>query len=175
MADVAMMFSREEDARRVMAVLPKRFEKYGLTMHPDKSRLVEFRRPDRRPPDEGGGRPGSFDLLGFTHFWAKSRKGNWVVKQKTAKDRLSRALARINKWYQRCRHYPIQEQCEMLRKKLKGHLDYYGITGNSIASARTGWRLGRAVKAELRSNRLGLLARLLYQFARARSISTMAA
>ncbi len=125
--DVAMMFSCEEDARRVMAVLPKRFDKYGLTLHPDKTRLVEFRRPDRRPPDEGGGRPGSFDLLGFTHFWAKSRKGNWVVKQKTAKDRLSRALARINKWCQRCRHDPIQEQCEMLRKKLKGHFDYYGI------------------------------------------------
>ena len=131
--DVAMMFSCEEDARRVMAVLPKRFEKYGLTLHPDKTRLVEFRRPDRRPPDEGDGRPGSFELLGFTHFWAKSRKGNWVVKQKTAKDRLSRALARINKWCQRCRHDPIQEQREMLNKKLKGHFDYYGITGNSKA------------------------------------------
>ena len=91
--DVAMMFSCEEDARRVMAVLPERFEKYGLTLHPDKTRLVEFRRPDRRPPDEGDGRPGSFELLGFTHFWAKSRKGNWVVKQKTAKDRLSRGVS----------------------------------------------------------------------------------
>lgn len=136
--DAVMVFSREEDARRVMAVLPKRFEKYGLTLHPEKTKLVEFCRPDRRPPQDGGsgGRPGSFDLLGFTHFWAKSRKGNWVVKQKTAKSRLSAALVRISKWCQRCRHYSIQEQWRILSQKLRGHYGYFGITGNSIAIGR---------------------------------------
>src|SRR5438552_3343723 len=91
--DAVLGFSREEDARRVLAVLPKRFGKYGLSLHPDKTRLIDFRSP------RGGGPSGpseaprrrTFDLLGFTHYWAKSRRGYWVIKQKTAADRLSRA------------------------------------------------------------------------------------
>ncbi len=94
--DVVIIFGNEPDARRVFDVLPKRFAKYGLTLHPEKTRLVDFRRPDRRAlpsPDNGDvrSRPGTFDLLGFTHYWAKSRKGYWVVKQKTAAARLRRA------------------------------------------------------------------------------------
>ena len=101
--DVVIIFGNEQDARRVFDVLPKRFAKYGLTLHPEKTRLVDFRRPDRRAlpsPDNGDvrSRPGTFDLLGFTHYWAKSRKGYWVVKQKTAADRLRRALKRIADW-----------------------------------------------------------------------------
>ena len=71
-----------------MDVLPKRFGKYGLTVHPDKTRLVPFRRPPHKPPTGGDvAGPDSFDLLGFTHFWARSRKGNWVVKRKTSSSR----------------------------------------------------------------------------------------
>ncbi|PZS11547.1 MAG: group II intron reverse transcriptase/maturase, partial [Solirubrobacterales bacterium] len=87
--DAVVVFEREEDARRVMDVLPKRLGKYGLTLHPEKTRLIDFRRPDRRGPLSSNGgnddqpRPGTFDLLGFTHYWARSRKGGWVVKQKT--------------------------------------------------------------------------------------------
>jgi hypothetical protein len=82
--DFVMGFSHEEDARRVLAVLPKRFAKYGLTIHPDKTRLVPFERPDRGPQPPDAKRrepPGTFDLLGFTHFWSRSRRGDWVVKQ----------------------------------------------------------------------------------------------
>ena len=82
--DFVMGFSHEGDARRVLAVLPKRFAKYGLTIHPDKTRLVPFERPDRGPQPPDAKRrepPGTFDLLGFTHFWSRSRRGNWVVKQ----------------------------------------------------------------------------------------------
>jgi len=77
--DFVMGFSHEEDARRVLAVLPKRFAKYGLTIHPDKTRLVPFERPDHGPTPVGAKRrepPGTFDLLGFTHFWSRSRRGN---------------------------------------------------------------------------------------------------
>src|ERR1019366_3855026 len=77
--DFVMGFACEEDARRVLAVLPKRFAKYGLTIHPEKTRLVPFERPDRaptRPDEERGEPPGAFDLLGFTHFWSRSRQGN---------------------------------------------------------------------------------------------------
>lgn len=76
--DLVFVFSQKEDAERVLDVLPKRFGKYGLTLHPDKTRLVPFQRPDRDDGDDNG--PGSFDLLGFTHHWGLSRKGNWVVR-----------------------------------------------------------------------------------------------
>jgi RNA-directed DNA polymerase len=77
--DAVLAFACEEDARRVLDVLPKRFGKYGLTLHPQKTRLIEFRRPDRRPPKGGAGQSRTFDLLGFTHYWDLSRKGKWVV------------------------------------------------------------------------------------------------
>jgi group II intron reverse transcriptase/maturase len=92
--DAVLVFQREDDARRVLAVLPKRFAKYGLKLHPEKTRLVPFLRPPLSGPSSKG--PGSFDFLGFTHYWARSRKGTNVVKQKTAKKRLQRALGRIS-------------------------------------------------------------------------------
>ena len=89
--DFVMGFACEEDARRVLDVLPKRFGKYGLTIHPDKTRLVPFGRPIASPCRAGLGQagtpPGSFDFLGFTHYWSRSQKGNWVVKRKTAGSR----------------------------------------------------------------------------------------
>lgn len=136
--DVVVVFSREDDARRFMDVLPKRFAKYGLTLHPDKTRLVEFRRPPHRPPDHGGGKggAGTFDLLGFTHYWGRTLKGAWVVKRKTASDRFRRALRRVTEWCRSHRHRSVREQWKTLGKKLKGHYEYYGITGNSLALAR---------------------------------------
>jgi group II intron reverse transcriptase/maturase len=132
--DFVMVFSHEEDARRVMAVLPKRFGRYGLALHPDKTRLVEFRRPP--PGGRSGGSPGTFDLLGFTHYWGLSRRGKWVVKQKTASDRFRRALKRIAEWCRQHRHQPIGEQQRTLAQKLRGHFGYFGITGNSEAISR---------------------------------------
>jgi group II intron reverse transcriptase/maturase len=137
--DAVLLFEREEDARRVMTVLAKRFAKYGLTLHPEKTRLVEFRRPDRRPPPPGGGapgRPGTFDMLGFTHFWGKSRAGKWVVKRSTAKDRFKRALTRIAQWCKAHRHDNVSVQQQSLARKLRGHFGYYGIIGNFEALAR---------------------------------------
>lgn len=135
--DAALVFSMEQDARRVMDVLPKRFGKYGLTLHPDKTRLVEFRRPDRRPPDEGSaGRPGTFDLLGFTHHWGLSRKGKWVVKRRTARDRFSRSVKRIAAWCRLHRHDAVRDQWRALKQKVRGHFGYFGITGNYRALSR---------------------------------------
>src|SRR5882724_6144624 len=89
------------------------------------------RHPDRRPPRGGSSdRPRTFDLLGFTHYWGLSRKGKWVVKRKTARDRLSRALKRVAQWCRLHRHHPIEEQQQTLAQKLRGHFGYYGITGN---------------------------------------------
>jgi RNA-directed DNA polymerase len=137
--DFVIGFAREHDARRVLDVLPKRFGQYGLTLHPDKTRLVPFQRPPQQdPPSDSSerGRPGTFEFLGFTHFWGRSRRGFWVVKRKTAQGRLSRALTTIAQWCRRNRHQPIPVQHQMLSQKLRGHFAYYGITGNSFALSR---------------------------------------
>ncbi len=122
-----------------MDVLPKRFGRYGLTVHPDKTRLVPFRRPPQRAGQSGpppADRPGTFDLLGFTHYWSRSRKGDWVVKRRTAKSRFTRAVRTVAQWCRTNRHRPIPEQHQTRSQKLRGHCAYYGITGNSIALAR---------------------------------------
>lgn len=133
--DFVVAFAREADARAVMEVLPKRFGKYGLTLHPDKTRLTRFVRP-RRDRADGDDGPGSFDLLGFTHYWDLSKKGNWVIKRKTMSSRLTRSLHRVRTWCRTNRHLPIAEQCKALGHKLRGHFGYYGITGNLKALAR---------------------------------------
>ena len=136
--DAVIGFTDERDARRVMDVLPKRFEKYGLSLHPSKTRMVPFQRPSLQSKGKGGSSsgslgPGRFEWLGFTHYWGGSRKGNWVVKRKTASSRLSRALQRVNEWCRRNRHRPLIEQQNALSQKLLGHFSYYGITGNATA------------------------------------------
>jgi RNA-directed DNA polymerase len=133
--DFVILFSQEEDARRVLEVLPKRFGKYGLTLHPEKTRLVEFRRPGHRPWGGDGGEPGSFDLLGFNHHWARSRANKWVVKQTTSKSRFSRAMKTVAEWCRRNRHRPLREQWQHLQWKVRGHYGYYGIHGNFRALA----------------------------------------
>jgi RNA-directed DNA polymerase len=134
--DFVMGSSHEADARRVLAVLPKRFAKSGLTIHPEKARLVPFERPDRGPATSGPGRrtpPGTFDLLGFTHLWSRSLRGNWVVKRQTARSRLSRGLSSLSQGCRQNRHPPVATQHRTLCQKLVGHFAYYGITGNSVA------------------------------------------
>jgi RNA-directed DNA polymerase len=131
--DFVMVFETEADARRVWTVLEKRFSKYGLRLHPEKTRLVPFKRPTQGSAGSPGG---SFDLLGFTHFWGRSRRGNWVMKWKTAKARLSRAVQRLSEWCRSNRHLPIGEQHKQLARKLRGHDAYYGVTHNYRALMR---------------------------------------
>jgi RNA-directed DNA polymerase len=137
--DLVIGFSCEEDARRVMEVLPKRFEKYGLTLHPEKTRLVPFERPSDRPERPGPQErtpAGTFDLLGFTHYWGRSRNGHWVVKRKTSKGRISRGLKALAQWLRKERHRELADQHRTLSQKLRGHFAYYGITGNADALKR---------------------------------------
>lgn len=152
--DLVVLFESKHDAERFLAVLPKRLGRFGLTLHPDKTRMVPFQRPDCGDDDADG--PGTFDLLGFTHFWAVSRKGNWVVKQWTAKDRLSRALHRLREWCRWHRHDSLVSQHLTLTKKLRGHYAYYGITSNfdRIAGffymAKRIWRTALARRSQQR-------------------------
>ena len=140
--DVVMVFSAEDDAKRVMEVLPKRLGKFGLELHPEKTRLIRFKPVPRKGAGKGS-RPESFDFLGFTHFWGKSRKGRWVVKSKTARKRFTRALRGINEWCNRCRHVVLKDQHRILSLKLRGHYQYYGIAGNANALYRFRWEVRR--------------------------------
>ena len=131
--DFVLGFTGEVDARRVLDVLPQRFAKQGLTIHPDQTRLLRF-----RPGPVGrnvGDLPqsGAFDVLGFTHYWDRSRKGRWVVKRKTATHRFTRAIEKISAWCQFNRHQPLSDQHATLSSKVRGHCQYYGLTGNSHA------------------------------------------
>jgi group II intron reverse transcriptase/maturase len=123
--DFVVVFSKAHDAQRVYEVLPKRFARFGLEIHPGKSRLLDFSRPGT-----GGDKPGTFSFLGFTHHWGKSRKGNWVVRRKTSGKKLVASIRRIYQWCKLNRHMPVSKQRDKLSRKLKGHYGYYGITGN---------------------------------------------
>jgi RNA-directed DNA polymerase len=158
--DFVMVFETRADACRVLDVLPKRFGKYGLRLHPEKTRLVRFTKPrgGPKPPGSDQDHPGSFELLGFRHFWGRSRKGKWVVKRKTASSRFSRTMHRISSWCRVNRHWPIADQHRALSAKLRGHDAYYGITGNyrmlsllryQVARAWCKWLSRRSRKAML--------------------------
>ena len=123
--DAVLLFESREDLDRVMDVLPKRLAKYGLRMNEEKTRVWRFFPPVR----EDGTASETFNFLGFTHYWGKSRKGNWVVKRKTQKERLTRAGMAIGVWCKRHRHDPVGEQQRELNSKLRGHYGYYGIYG----------------------------------------------
>ncbi len=133
--DFVMAFAHGSDARRVLEVLPRRFSKYGLTIHPGKTRLVRFVRPPSWATGDGPPefQPGTFDFLGFTHYWGRSRAAYWVIKRQTAASRARRAVQAVSAWCQRNRHRPIPEQHQALSQKLRGHYAYYGLTGNARA------------------------------------------
>ena len=126
--DFVIGFEKETDARRVMKVLPKRFARFGLSIHPKKTRLIQFRKPGGERSSAKGN--GTFDFLGFTHFWARSHRGYWVVRRKTRKDRVKRFLKSLWHWVRHNRHLSLKEQQKMLSIKLRGHYQYYGISGN---------------------------------------------
>jgi group II intron reverse transcriptase/maturase len=124
--DFVAGFSVKGEAERVFKVLPKRFERYGLSIHPEKSRMVQFSRPYWK---RGKG-PGSFAFLGFTHYWAKTLQGGWTIKRKTQGKRLSRFMSGIGQWCKGNMHKPLAEQHRKLSSKLRGHYQYYGVRGN---------------------------------------------
>lgn len=126
--DMVLVFAEERDARRVAEVLPKRFGRFGLRLHPEKTKLLRFQRPRGKVRAPRG--PGAFEFLGFTHYWGQSRRGNWVVKRNTAARRQSRALKEIRLWCRRHRHQKLRWQQQKLTQKLRGHYAYYGISGN---------------------------------------------
>jgi len=137
--DFVLGFENESDAKRVLAVLAKRLGKYGLSIHPEKTRLLPFKRP---PSSEKKDRDnGTFDFLGFTHYWCRSRRGFWVIKRRTSRKRLKCALQRANQWCKEHRHLPVDVQHQTLCRKLKGYYQYYGLRGNYECLSRVFWEV----------------------------------
>jgi len=121
-------------------VIGKRFERFGLKINTEKTRLVRFGRPLTAKEGQGE-KPQTFDFLGFTHYWGKSRKGYWVVQKKTASTRFRRTLKAIKEWGMRNRHLPMKEQQRKLNAKLRGHDAYYGVTGNHRMLEKLRWEV----------------------------------
>jgi group II intron reverse transcriptase/maturase len=153
--DFVIVFDLEADARRVWAVLPKRFAKFGLTLHEEKSRLVSFGKPG------GKTRPETFDFLGFTHYWGKAKGRWWVVIRKTARSRLRRAIAGIAKYCEENRHVPVKEQHRVLCLKIRGHMNYFGIAYNQRSLNRLLYHAKRTWRAWL--NRRSQKAKMTWE------------
>jgi RNA-directed DNA polymerase len=134
--DLIVTFELKEDADRFMQVLPKRFEKFGLKLHPDKTKLIEFGRLAWARGLKSGSRPSTFNFLGLTHYCGASRKGKFMVKVKTMGKRLTRGLKRVALWCKRNRHQPVRKQRDQLRLILLGHYAYYGRRSNFPALAK---------------------------------------
>jgi len=124
--DLVIGCERREDAERVMAVLPKRMGRFGLTLHPDKTRLLHF----GRPRGKRGKGPATFDFLGFTHYWRRTRNGRWLMWCKTMRTRLRRAIQSATEYCRSHRHDAVKVQHAALRRRIQGHFNYFGVNGN---------------------------------------------
>jgi len=135
----------EEDARRIMKVLPQRFAKFGLEINASKSKLVDFTRP-RANSGRGsnGRRPGTFSFLGFVCYWGKTFRGWYTIKLKTEGKRITRACSSLWKWCRDHRHYSLKEQYQVLCSKLRGHYQYYGVRCNGPCMDKVQYEAKRA-------------------------------
>jgi len=126
--DFVLGFQRKDDAERVKELMAQRLAEFNLTLHPDKTRLLPFGRPHRSQTKGKG--PGTFDFLGFTLYWRRTRKGGWRLGMKTRKARLKRALKAIGDFCRCQRHKSLKEQHASLSRRLRGHYNYFGVNGN---------------------------------------------
>jgi len=129
--DFVMGFQNRLDAEQVHKALAERMAHFGLTLHPEKTRLLPFRRP---PDGQSGGKgPSTFDFLGFTLYWRQSRSGRWHVVCRTRGARLRRAIRSVAEWCRDHRHLSVEEQHQSLTRRIRGHFNYYGVNGNSAS------------------------------------------
>jgi RNA-directed DNA polymerase len=157
--DFVIGFERREDAEQVMRELGERMAQYGLKLHPEKTRIVPFARPS--PSQTGGKGTGTFNFLGFTVYWRRTRRGRWVLGLKTRMERLHRAMQAVRDFCRRHRHEPIGEQHAGLCRRLRGHYNYFGVNGNIDALNKLAWETTWTWHKWL--NRRGAQARLTWE------------
>jgi group II intron reverse transcriptase/maturase len=165
--DLVITFENQDDAKRVMEVLGKRMGRFGLTLHPDKTRLLPFRRP---PSGQSSGKgPATFDFLGFTLYYARAKTGRWGMWCKTRSARLRRTVKSIADWCRDNRNQAVKAQHEALCRRIQGHYNYFGVSGNfrclllvneAVRRAWFKWLRRRSQRTRLTWERfLGLLKR----------------
>jgi hypothetical protein len=137
--DFLIIAQRRDDLERIMKALPKRLDRFGLSLHATKTRCVPFHQPPFRWRREKAATmpevvdPGTFDFLGFTHYWGGTRSGGWALKRKTARDRFARFVRNLNVWCKVNRCIPLRDQHRIISSKLRGFGACYGLRGNSRA------------------------------------------
>jgi len=142
--DAVALFEREDDAHRFMRVVPKRLGKFGLRLNLDKTHLLAFGKGQAWRLLKGRQRPATFDYLGFTHYWGRSRTGKVRLKRKTSKKRLRRSLVAINHWLRRERNaHKLPDLWQAIGRKMRGHFNYFGVTDNSRALEQFGFEVRR--------------------------------
>ena len=146
--DFVIGFERREDAQRVAEVLGKRMERFGLRLHPEKTRLIAFERPEAG--QRSGKGPGTFEFLGFTMYWRRTRRGRWQMWCKTRSKALRRFNRAVAEWCRRHRHLPVQDQHAALKRRLVGHFNYFGVNGNTRSLARVVYATVRVWRKWLR-------------------------
>lgn len=156
--DFVIAFETKDDAERVMGALHRRMEKYGLTLHPEKTRLLPFSPPSG---DDDGKGSATFDLLGFTLYWRRLRRGGWAMWCRTRRARISRAIKAAADWCRRHRHLPVKEQHAALVRRVQGHINYFGVNGNVESLARVIYGVRRAWRKWL--NRRSQRARVSWE------------
>jgi RNA-directed DNA polymerase len=142
--DFVVGFEQRTDAERFLTALRDRFAQFGLALHPDKTRLIEFGRfAAERRGARGAGSPETFNFLGFTHSCGKTRNGRFTVLRRTMRKRLQSKLKAVATTLRRRLHEPIPVIGAYLGAVVRGHCRYYGVPGNSRALQAFRWAIGR--------------------------------
>ncbi|MBW8856514.1 MAG: group II intron reverse transcriptase/maturase, partial [Bradyrhizobium sp.] len=130
--DIVVGFEHETDARRFLEAMRERFEEFALSLHPDKTRLIEFGRHAAADRERRGlGKPETFDFLGFTFICGRSRAGKFLVRRKTRRDRMRAKLQAIKQELRQRMHQPIPDQGRWLRQVVNGYFNYHAVPTNS--------------------------------------------
>ena len=149
--DFVVGFEHRQDAERFLAALRERFPRFGLELHPDKTRRFEFGRfADRNRRDRGDGKPETFNFLGFTHSCAKTRTGRFTVLRQTMRSRWQAKLKAVKLELRRRLHCPVPEQGIYLSQVVRGHFQYYGVPMNGPALSAFRNAVGRMWRRVLR-------------------------
>ena len=142
--DAVCLMQKQADAERTREALKERFARYELELHPEKTRVLSFGRYERENAERTGRKPNTFDFLGFTHYCGLSRRGKFMVNRLTSRKRFAKRCREMNAWLRGIRNrLPAKVWWTTLRQKLRGHYEYYGISGNM-------WSLNRYHEAVVR-------------------------
>jgi group II intron reverse transcriptase/maturase len=145
--DFVCLVQYQDDAQHILKALRDRFTQFDLVLHPEKTRVISFGRYERQNAQRQKRRPNTFDFLGFTHYCDSSRWGTFKVGRQTSRKKFRKKCSELNEWLKAVRNrYPVKEWWSVLKAKLTGHYQYYGISGNMRSLSRYYWQVVQLAK-----------------------------